>query len=79
MIELEPLRLGPTGKALITDANGKSIEIARVRIGRNARVTFFDSRGKVIALHRNSAHSPGAGFITRAIAIGVDLPCSSSL
>jgi len=70
MIELEPLRLGPTGKALITDANGKSIEIARVRIGRNARVTFFDSRGKVIALHRNSAHSPGAGFITRAIAIG---------
>jgi hypothetical protein len=50
MLEVETQRQGPTGKALVTDAYDKPVEIARVRIDRKrARATLFDAQGNRIA------------------------------
>ncbi len=69
-LELDTPRKGPSGKPLITDASGKPVGIARVRIASGGKkATLFDARGKVIALLPKASASANAGHFPRVMAL----------
>jgi hypothetical protein len=49
MFEIQPAKVGPTGKPVVLNAARKEVEISDIKIGANRRATFVDTANKTIS------------------------------